>query len=236
MKKVIKLRGDILEALKGKLDGFVLSGGTALSVYYFRSHRESYDLDFFAKIFARQKIESLMSSLSKLLSLKINLSEEQKRKDLAQMMVYYAVKDPKNSIKIDFVQDVHRIIKPYNIVNGIPVMSIEDIYLRKIYAICGVFLTADEAGKRQFAGGRQDAKDFFDLFYLSSGFMPLSRFAEEYCNALEKESLVVWHSRYDRLAMKTGLLEIRTTQEIDYRRIEKHFNSEIEKLIKEDLA
>mgnify|MGYP000256182108 CR=1 FL=1 len=49
-------------------------------------------------------------------------------------------------------------------INGINVLSIEDIYIRKIYAVTGVETGKSKIGAYKFEGGRQDAKDLFDLY------------------------------------------------------------------------
>lgn len=48
MKAILKAQEKVLKVMAGRMDGFYLVGGTALSRGYFH-HRESYDLDFFTK-------------------------------------------------------------------------------------------------------------------------------------------------------------------------------------------
>lgn len=90
-------------------------------------------------------------------------------------------------------------------------------------------------GRAEFVGGRQEAKDYFDLYFLSSVYMPLSKFVEDFCDPSEREHVIVWHSRYDRFKIKTGILDIRTKCVPDSRAMEKHFDSEIKKIIEKEI-
>jgi len=233
MKRVIEKRDKVLEILADKLAGFYLAGGTALSLFYFQ-HRESYDLDFFTKEFSREKIEKIMAHLYNVMGLKMKLEGEEQRKDRAQMLRYSLAIDKSHSLKIDFIEDVYKLIKPFKTVNGVWVLSIEDIYLRKIFAVCGSREMVDSAGRKMFVGGRQEAKDFFDLYFLSNTFMPLSKFAVKYCNQAQMESIIVWYRTYDRMQMKIGLTDIATDKNIDYRDMERHFKSEVEQIVKQE--
>ena len=219
----------VLRHLSGRLDGFYLAGGTALSKYHFH-HRESFDLDFFTKAYSASKIEQLIKQLADDLKGKIILTAENNTPGQAKARVYYF-----QSLKIDFVQDVFALIGNTRTVDGIPVLSLEDIYLRKIFTACGNVEIMDAAGRPVFAGGRQEAKDFFDLYTLSSTYMPLSKFAGKHCDLRQIESILVWFRRYDRMAIKTGLLDIIAEKQPDYAEMERHFKSETDTIIRKEL-
>ena len=51
-----------LKILSGRMEGFYLAGGTALSLFYFQ-HRDSYDIDFFTNDFSRKRIEDIVKGL-----------------------------------------------------------------------------------------------------------------------------------------------------------------------------
>jgi len=222
-----------LKILSGRMEGFYLAGGTALSLFYFQ-HRESYDIDFFTKDFSRKRIEDIVKGLSDGMGKKISLIGEENGPDRAKMLVYsYDVGG--DELKIDFVEDVHGLIRQPKTVDGIPVLEKEDIYLRKIFAACGSYAAPDEAGKTRFKGGRQEAKDFFDLYFLSTTFMPLSKFALERCDPAQIESIVVWYRTYGRMAIKEGLLDLSTDKRIDFQKMERHFRGEIEDMIEKGL-
>ncbi|MFH1645006.1 MAG: nucleotidyl transferase AbiEii/AbiGii toxin family protein [Candidatus Omnitrophota bacterium] len=232
--KIVKTRDDVLKLLKGKVGPFYLAGGTALSLFYFK-HRESYDLDFFAKDFSRKRAEDIIELIKGSFGIPVELVEQKFSKDMAKIMVYYAKIDKNTSLKIDFVEDFFPLIEEVASFNEIPVMSIPDIYIRKIYACCGTFEMISESGKKVFTGGRQESKDFFDLYFLSQTFMPLSKFVHKYGDASIKERLIIWYRKYDRFHMKSGLLEIITDKVVNYNEMERHFKSEIERMIEEDI-
>ena len=65
--------------------------------------------------------------------------------------------------------------------------------------------------------------------------MPLSKFAFQHGEVSLREGLIRWHRTYDRLQMRTGLLDLITSKEIDAREIEKHFDMEIDKLLLKEI-
>ncbi|MDP3791783.1 MAG: nucleotidyl transferase AbiEii/AbiGii toxin family protein [Candidatus Omnitrophota bacterium] len=231
--KVIIERNKALKALAGKIDGLYLAGGTALSVFYFH-HRESYDLDIFTKKFSRLKIEAIVSDLAKATGRKIELIKTQEKKEFVQMMIYYLYVNKDETLKIDFVEDVYDLLKPVKIIDGTPVLSIEDIYIRKILAACGSDKAVDVIGREIFKGGRQEARDFFDLYFLSTTFMPLSKFALEHCSYPQRESLSVWYRTYSRSSMQMGVLDIVTDKNISFKDMDNHFKREIEQMVRKE--
>lgn len=234
MDKIIEIRDKTLKKLANKLRNFYLAGGTALSLFYFK-HRESYDLDFFTKDFSRRNIEEIISALSKDMGLEAELLVEQNKQGFARMMVYSLKTGVNSSLKIDFVEDVYKLLKPLRGIDGIPILAIEDIYFRKIITACGGIAAIDSVGRGSFIGGRQEAKDFFDLYFLSKTFMPLSNFVKEFCQQPQTESIIVWFRTYDRFLMKTGLLEIITDKQVEFLEMERHFKDETEKIIASEI-
>ncbi len=233
-RKIIEYQEKVLRLLSGKLEGFYLAGGTVLSLYYFH-HRESLDLDFFTQNFQKAEIKKIIDGLASP-GKDIKLTAEQNKKNMVRMAIYIIRFNSKDSLKIDFVEDYLKIINRPKIINGIPVLSLEDIYLRKIYTITGSAETIDEVGRKKSVGARQEAKDFFDLFCLSTVFLPIYKFTGKYCNSAQKESLVRWFRTYDRMNIKSGLMELKTNKEIDYKLIEAHFKRQIGKLIESEVG
>ena len=92
-----------------------------------------------------------------------------------------------------------------------------DIYLRKIYTITGMVRILDETGRNKFAGGKQEAKDLYDLYFLSHTFMPVSDFADKYCNTAIKEGLIRWFRTFDRMVMMDGILTLDINKKIKIR-------------------
>lgn len=233
MERVLIERDRVLKVLAGKIDGLYLAGGTALSSFYFH-HRESYDLDFFTKEFSRSRIEGIISYLAKSTGKKIELVIAQDKKDKAQIMIYHLRMNKDELLKIDFVEDVYELLKPVKILDGIPVLSLEDIYIRKIFASCGSHKTVDLAGKETFVGGRQQARDFFDLYFLSTTFMPLSKFAFEYCSTQQRESIAVWYRSYGRSSMQQDMLDIATDKKVYFRDMDNHFKREVDQMVRKE--
>jgi len=237
IKSIEKCQDNVLDFLAAKIDDFYLSGGTALSKFYFR-HRISDDLDFFTKKFNRQRIVNLVGNLQGGLKTKIRLLAEQtKMKEKVKMMIYILDFGKQNMLKIDFVEDYVNLIFPFKNINGIHVLSLEDIFLRKTYTLTEVGEATDSIG-RKIATGREEAKDFYDVYYLSHTFMNLSEFASKFCDSVIREKLVYWFRTYNRMEMKTGLLELKLQgkKSIDFREIEKHFKSEIDKILEKEIS
>lgn len=230
MKRIIQWQEKILKVLANKAKGYCLGGGTALARIYFH-HRQSYDLDFFTSDFSRKDIISIAEYLTKASGKEFKLIGEQQHKDKVCILIFSADLPGNEAIKIDFIEDyIERIKSPIQ-VEGIFVLSLEDIYLRKINAVAGVIKGVDEIGKVVSKGGRQEAKDFYDLYFLSHTFMNLSDFAFRYCNFTNQELLVHWFRTYPRMDIKVGLLDLIGAKEIDYKDMEKHFKAEIDKLL-----
>jgi len=234
-KRILKYQQTVLKALSGKIDKFYLAGGTALSLFYFQ-HRLSVDLDFFTSQLNPSKVKRIMEVLPDTLNVKIKLTGQTLEKDTAKMMVYSVYFTDSEILKIDFVEDFIKLIKKPKIVDGINLLSLEDIYIRKIFALSGFIKTFDEAGHMKFAGGRLDAKDFYDVYFLSHTFIPLSKFVNKYCDAATIESLIRWFRTFDRMEMINGILTVVTDKKIDYKNMEKHFKKEIDKIINEYLG
>ena len=232
--KLLQYQNTVLKALSGKIDDFYLTGGTALSLFYFQ-HRISLDLDFFTPRFSYKRIREIITYLKTSLKKEIKLTAQSLKKDKTRMMVYQIYITPGDILRVDFVEDVLPLVKQPKIVEGVKVLSLEDIYLRKIYAVVGVIPTYDVVGKKKFAGGRIEAKDFYDLYFLSHTFMPISKFVDKYGDLTVKEGLISWFRTYDRMKMTDGVLRLDTDKKIDYRSIEKHFSTEIDKIIESQI-
>jgi len=235
MDLIIKWQENTLKALADKANDYCLGGGTALSKVYFH-HRLSFDLDFFTLEFSRSKIAALMEFLSEALGEKIELTKEQAGKNKVRVMVFSVILTKKESMKIDFIEDYIKRLKAPRTVDGINVFSLEDIYLRKVYAVAGTVEAVDITGRAISLGGRQEAKDFFDLYFLSHTFMNLSEFSFKYCSITMQEALVRWFRTYSRMEIKTGLLELKTKNKIDYRDMESHFKQEIGRLLEKQIG
>jgi hypothetical protein len=233
-KVIVDFQKRVLGVLAGKIDDFYLVGGTALSMYYFH-HRQSLDLDFFTTEFSSKRIEGIIKFLCARLNKKASLIAQQKKENKVRVAVYSIPIAKQEALKIDFVEDYIGLIRPPRSINGINIASLEDIYIKKIYAISGTSATEDLTGRKVNVGNREEAKDFFDLYCLSHIFMPLSEFASKYCKPILREGLVRWFRTYSRLDMKTGFMELELRKAVDYNDIERHFKKEINRLIEQEV-
>jgi len=234
-KIIIKNQKKVLGLLSGKIEDFYLAGGTALSLFYFQ-HRDSFDLDFFTQKFNRVRVLEVIELLSSGLKRKVEIISEQSGKGKLKIIVANIKFSQKEFLKIDFVQDYLDFIKPPKVVDGIKISSLEDIYLKKIFTIGGTLPSLDEIGRSIRLGGRQEAKDFYDLFYLSNTFMRLSDFSFRYCNRLTRESIIHWFRSYGRMNIKTGLLELILRDKDDYKVMEAHFKKEIDRILEREIG
>ncbi len=235
MKDILKYEQVVLRALADKINDFYLAGGTALSLFYFQ-HRLSVDLDFFTHRFVYSDITNIVKYLEGALNKKISLKGQNLGNKNVKIVVYNVHFTATDLLKIDFVEDAIPLLKKTKMVDGINILSLEDIYLRKLYALAGMIKTLDEAGRGKFIGGRADAKDFYDVYLLSHTFMSLSKFAAKYCNPVMIEALIKWFRTYDRMAVINGLLALDTNKAVDCKVMDKHFKKEIDKILDYELG
>jgi len=230
MEPIVKYQDVVLQALKGRAEPFYMAGGTALSRFYFQ-HRDSFDLDFFSQDYSAAKVQDLVQLIEKTTGKETKLIQQSTREGFAKLSIYDLIFGENESLKIDFVEDVFPLVSPLKQVDGIDVLSLDDIYLRKIYAISGTMPEINKVGEKRFLGGREEAKDFFDIYQLSLTYKRLSDFALEYCDDLQREALIRWYRTYQRSEIKIGLMELRTRNPVDFVDIERHFKQEIDQLI-----
>jgi len=225
----------VLKKLAGRIDEFYLAGGTALSLFYFQ-HRLSVDLDFFTPSLMPMRVKEVVEYLENALSKRIELTGRDLKNKTAKILIYNIHFSRRDSLKIDFVEDALGLTKPTKTIEGIRILSLEDIYLRKLYAVCGAISSVDAVGRKETLGGRVEAKDFYDLYFLSCTFMSLFIFIEKYGNLVMIEGLIRWFRSYDRMAMMDGVLTLSANSGIDYKKIEAHFKKEIDKIIENQLG
>jgi len=141
-RKLYKLQDEILVIVFGLENSFYLTGGTALHRFYY-DNRYSDDLDFFVNndtIFG----ESVYEVIDRLIEEAYSIEHTVKSKDFHRLMV-------NNFLQLDFVNDrVHREGKSKTI-NSVRIDNKINILANKVTAIIG----------------RDEEKDFFDLFCLA---------------------------------------------------------------------
>lgn len=161
----------------------------------------------------------------------MKLIQESRKEGFARLAIYNLILEKDESLKIDFVEDVFPLVGPLKRVDGVDVLSLDDIYLRKIHAISGTAPEIDRVEQKHFLGGREEAQDLYDIYLLSSTYKRLSRFALESCDDLQREALIRWYHTYNRQEMKIGLMELKTKNPVEFVTLERHFKQEIDGLI-----
>ncbi len=226
----------IYAQMADRMDGFYLAGGTALSMCYFQ-HRASYDLDFFTQSFSQKRIKACVDDLAGKINGTIELVEQNLGDDFAKIMVYRIALDDGGLCKLDFVEDSFALMNRCKRVDGVDVLSLEDIYIRKIAAIAGTVQKQGIIGKDMMVGGRQEAKDLYDIYILSSIFLPLSTFVKMIqAKPVMIEGIIQWYQLFDRMQMKTGLLDLITAHTIDYRSIDEHLKEQIDLILDQEIG
>ena len=128
---------------KNLTSSFYMTGGTALSYFYFK-HRFSEDLDFFTEKEFNSKM--LLSSISKIGdTVKATKVEQQ---SLNQEEIFYFYFSKTNFVKLDFAIFPFETLGKFAKFNNLKVTSIEDIATNKIQAITT----------------RKRSRDYFDLY------------------------------------------------------------------------
>jgi len=176
-KEVYKIQNEIFKILQssGLIDDAKLCGGTALARFWL-DHRISYDLDFFMPNgFSPKDFLTKLKSLK--IHIKINDILEDDKNKASQIHGFIAHKD--GDLKISFIEDAYYDVYPPVIakMSGISVLteSIEGLYHRKLRTIVGYASSDDDVP----VGGRQKARDVFDLSVLSEKHKKISDFIQE---------------------------------------------------------
>lgn len=164
----------LLEKVFSNLDALeipncILAGGTALARYYLH-HRVSYDLDFFiGGDFSPERLATKLGATGIILS---DLKMEQDRQWVTQLHANAVLED--ETIKVSFVADIYEGMWNKVTQGGVITESIEGLYHRKLRTLSG---NLTPQGKAQ--GGRQTARDLFDLFVLNQEIKPIHRFIND---------------------------------------------------------
>jgi hypothetical protein len=149
-----------------------LCGGTALSRCWL-DHRISYDLEFFLPHgFNAQEMAVALKKSG--IAFEVNDIVDHPRK--ANQLHGHVIADSQ-TLKVSFIEDAYFTLYPAVLKEfGKLVMRTEEIpglYHRKLRTVSGGGSQGDS-----FEGGRQTARDLFDLYVLSEQYMPLQEFMQ----------------------------------------------------------
>jgi len=147
-----------------------LCGGTALSRCWL-SHRISYDLDFFfPEGFDARKMAESLKRAGILYETKDIVDDRRKANQLHGYVVHEGER-----LKVSFVEDAYfelfpSIQKPFGSFE-VKTEEVAGLYHRKLRTVSGSGMEG-----ASFEGGRQKARDLFDLYVLSSSYLPIRPF------------------------------------------------------------
>jgi hypothetical protein len=185
-----------------KFPDYYLAGGTALAFHL--GHRFSEDLDFFSPAYDPVTAVKIMRYIKAQTGYAFKLEDEVKgNKTTAGMKVFYLDMGDNIAMKVDFVEDV---FGDTAVVKG-GLLSIADIYQRKIFAAIGVRGKISSTG-RAVTGGRQSVKDLYDLYTLSKCYKPLKDFFFRQFSLIDAQRLESWYRGFSRSEAVLELLDL----------------------------
>jgi predicted nucleotidyltransferase component of viral defense system len=168
-KKLYNLQDRVLDVVFGMEDEFYLTGGTALSRFFY-AKRYSDDLDFFTNNSQRYSyaLKNIISNLNNNFELKYEINS----RDFTRIKI-------DSILQIDFVNDrVVRYKEPLILDNGYKIDNIENILSNKLTAVIG----------------RDNPKDIFDIYlidkYNDINFQEMIKVAQEKMH-FSKDDLIV---------------------------------------------
>jgi hypothetical protein len=155
----------------------ILAGGTALARFYLE-HRVSYDLDFFVD--GEFHPERLLKQLERQEIRLDDISMVAPGGTYATQLHGYAKTAHGYPVKISFVEDfLAGSFDTVKVGQGVLTEEVSGLYCRKLRTIAGAGQGETATGAPTNIGGRQTARDLFDIYVLSQDVQPLWEFVEE---------------------------------------------------------
>lgn len=218
-KYIQKEQKRIYQLVTRRFPAYYLTGGTALAFHF--HHRFSEDLDFFTQQYNKTKADEIMKFVAEKTDYSFQLVFAQDSPKLLPIKMYTLAIGRGLALKVDIVQDPYRNIQ--DIKNGMH--SMEDIYYRKIFITLNPrHASVDDTG-REITTTRQEAKDIFDIYYLSENYQPLEEFYPKHFSLKLFPLLDSWYRSLDRREMIIDLGE--RVEGVDPRKIFKHLDDQI---------
>ncbi|HAM41877.1 MAG TPA: hypothetical protein DDX89_02115 [Candidatus Omnitrophica bacterium] len=214
-----KAQEQILRAVVSSVSKVYLVGGTALALRY--RHRDSEDLDFFTQRWTKALHRTLAKRITATTGFSAKLISEQRKSGQAGVAFYNFQVTAKDLLKVDVIEDVDRLLHP---VGPDGIASLDDIYLRKLRAVIGWRSKSLSTGQ-ELSGGRQEAKDMFDLWYLSVHHAPLHEWFSAHFGREDYARLARWLQAMTRQDTAFALLDV--APGCDTKRILRHLEDQI---------
>jgi len=175
MTKLYHVQEIVAKQVFEKLDGALLCGDTALARCYLQ-HRVSYDLDFFIQ--SRFNPQVLLKQLNEDAGIRMEDVVIDQRDGIAVQIHGMTMMDA-YPLKISLIEDVYHGMFPtvWKAMGSVSVCTdaLDGLMHRKLRTISGVGLSI--SGRPE--GGRQTARDLFDIYVLSTTYKAVPQFIAE---------------------------------------------------------
>lgn len=218
-KSLRKAQEQILLAVASSSGQVYLVGGTALTMRC--QHRYSEDLDFFTQRWTKALHRTLAKRITATTGFAATLLSEQRKPGQAGVAFYNFKVTAKDLLKVDVIEDFDRLLHP---VEPDGIASLDDIYLRKLRAVIGWRGKRSPTGQ-ELSGGRQEAKDLFDVWHLSTHHAPLHEWFPAHFDREDYARLTRWMQAMTRQETTFALLDV--APGCDTKRILNHLENQI---------
>lgn len=218
-KALFNAQKQILRVVASSHSNVYLVGGTALAIRY--KHRYSEDLDFFTQRWTKALHRTLAKRITAATGFPAKLIAEQRKPGQAGVAFYNFQITAKDLLKVDVIEDFDRLLHP---VGSDGIASLDDIYLRKLRAVIGWRGKRSPTGQ-ELSGGREEAKDLYDLWYLSAHHAPLHEWFPAHFGREDYARLTHWLQTMTRQETTFALLDV--APGCDTKRIIRHLEDQI---------
>ncbi len=216
---IIEVQKRMLKAVTAANLGVYLAAGTALAIRC--RHRYSEDIDFFTQQWSHKLHRTLGKCIERATGFSFRLLDERIRPRLAKVAVYEFNVAKGIFVKVDIIEDFDPLLQP---VEQDGIASMDDIYLRKVRAVIGWTDKVSSTGQR-LAGGRDYAKDLFDLWYLSTHYAPLHEWFPTHFGRQDYQRLTRWLQAMTGQGTTFDLLDI--APEGNIKQIMRHMEQQV---------
>ncbi|MBI4227484.1 MAG: nucleotidyl transferase AbiEii/AbiGii toxin family protein [Candidatus Omnitrophica bacterium] len=217
--KLFHIQKRVLKIVRDAEYPVYLVGGTALAMYF--HHRPSEDLDFFTHRWTPNLHRTMVARVRRVTGFRSTLMGASHHPQWLNIAVYNLFAGNAGPLKIDIVEDRDSLLQPLHPDGR---ASLDDLYLRKLRAVIGWPGKHSVVGK-PIPGGREAAKDMFDLWCLSTRYRPLAEYFASHFGQDDYGRLAGWLRTMSHHAMVTGLLAVKPG--CDTRAIRTHLEQQI---------
>lgn len=218
-KAILRAQKQLLQVAVSEKGRVYLVGGTALAIRC--GHRYSEDLDFFTQKWTKALHRELSNRITKRTGYPARLIDEKVKSGMAKVAAYDFQVSAGDILRVDVVEDFDGLLHP---VGKDGIASLDDLYLRKIRAVIGWRGRRSSTGQ-PLSGGRQHAKDLFDLWYLSEHQIPLHEWFSAHFGREDYARLARWLRTMAGQKTTFELLEV--APGCDTKRVVRHLESQV---------